>query len=139
MKYSKKGNNYTLCIEKGEKIIETLAGFAAKKGIKNGFFSGIGGAHKAEIGFYDENLKKYITKKYEGALEIVNITGNIAVMDGKQVIHAHITLGREDYSIVGGHLMEAVAAPVCEISLVKFDGEVRRELDEKTGLKSLKL
>ena len=139
MQYKKNNNNYTICIEKGEKLLEILRDFAAKEGIKNGFFVGIGGASKAEIGFFDAKLKKYNIKKYEEPLEIVNITGNIAVMDEKQILHAHITLGREDYGVIAGHLIEAVVFPVCEISLIKFDGEAERYLDEKTGLKSLRM
>jgi len=52
MNYKKTGNSYLIRLDKGEEIIEKLAEFCGKEGIKSGHFSGIGGLEQADISYY---------------------------------------------------------------------------------------
>jgi len=126
-------------LDPGEKImaslLEYLEGRPAE--IPSGFFSAIGAVSSCEIGWYSIPDDKYHNKVVNENCEIVGIIGNIAWIDGKPVVHAHISLGKEDYSIVGGHLMEATVSVTTEIYIHKAPLAVTRKQSEMFN--SLKL
>lgn len=47
--------------------------------------------------------------------EITSLVGNISWTDGAPVVHAHVTLGGQDFSVVGGHLVEGTIGVTGEI------------------------
>jgi uncharacterized protein len=55
------------------------------------------------------------------------------VTDEGPRVHAHVTLGKRDGSAVGGHLFEGHVGATLELFVMRFDGELRRSLDEGTG------
>jgi predicted DNA-binding protein with PD1-like motif len=140
MIFSKLGSSrYVLRLEKGDDIVPTLRTFAAEHGIRAGFFEGIGSLNKAKLGHYDFQTKTYKHETFEDDLEIITLSGNIAVM-GKQIIpHAHATLGRRDFSVIGGHLDEDSLANMVEIGIEKLPGKLVKAKDEEVGLNLLQL
>lgn len=126
-------------LDPGEKIVESLLEYleGRQNKIPSGFFSAIGATSDCEIGWYSIPEDKYITKTVKENCEILGIIGNIAWLDGKPVVHAHIILGREDYSVVGGHLMEATVSVTSEIYIHKAPISVGRGPGDR--FKSLKL
>jgi len=54
------------------------------------------------------------------------------------MVHAHVTLGKSDYSTVGGHLHSMRISGTGEIHITKLDAKFERELDIQTRLKLLK-
>lgn len=67
-------------------------------------------------------------------MEISNLTGNISVMHDDVYLHIHITLGREDYSALAGHLLSAVINGVGELIIQKMDGKIDRIHNKSRGL-----
>ena len=55
---------YALIFESGEEVMETLKTFANEHKLKASRFSAIGAFSKAELGFFDFNIKDY--KKNSG-------------------------------------------------------------------------
>lgn len=137
MKAKDMKDKYLLRLERGEEIISSLKEFLAKKDIKAGYFFGIGAISACEIAHYDLSKKKYSTEHHEAPLEVLNMTGNIAMKDNERIIHAHVTLSDKDMRAFGGHLNSATVAATIEIVLIPLYGIVRREYSEEIGLNLL--
>ncbi len=125
-------------IDPGEKIMETLLQYLSDKQdeFPSGFLTGIGAVSSCEIGWYDLGVEEYKTTVVDENCEIVTLMGNIAWIEGSPMVHAHISLGRKDYTIVGGHLVEGTISVTGEIWLHKSPVKVTRK---PVRFKNLKL
>jgi hypothetical protein len=137
MIFKKNKNLYALRLFKDEYIIKTLTEFAEKEKIAHAGFMGLGAALEVELGVYDLKTKQYSFRKIDSPVEIINITGNISLLDGKPFIHAHISVSDQLFRVFGGHLKEAVVGATCEISLVNYGVGISRVYDENIGLNLL--
>jgi len=131
MRWKKLDGRYLLVLDKGEEVIESITRFCQEKGIGSGSFSGIGATDKAVIGYLEK--KDYLKKECNEDYEILNLIGNITYTD-KAFVHAHIILGRSDYSTIGGHLFSAVVSVTCEIWINPSSDRVLRIKDDKIGV-----
>lgn len=139
MKYERFGHKYILRLEKGEEIVESLKTFVEKENIRLASLTGLGATDNAVLGIYKLSDKKYYNINFQEDMEIINLTGNITRMDSKPYLHLHISLGREDFSVVGGHLEKAIISVTSEIIIDTIPGEVNRFLDESIGINLLDL
>ena len=92
MKFKKINDTFIVRLDSGERVLETLKGFCIKNNVKCGYFFGIGSLDEAELAHYIVRNKKYTFNKYKQPLEIVNLSGNITMMDNGGYLHFHITL-----------------------------------------------
>jgi len=129
---------YLIRIKRGEKIIESLNKFCQKKKIFTGFFYGIGAVDQAEIAHYDVGKKKYSSKKFNLAMEMANITGNIGIFEKGLIIHAHATFSDVNMKALTGHLVEARISGTAEIHLASLP-KINKLFDKETGLKLFNL
>ena len=132
-------DTYFIRLERGEHIIRTLKDFCAKSKIKCGYFFGIGALDEAELAHYIVENKKYTSKILKKPLEIINMTGNITIMDKEAYLHCHITLSDEKMKAIAGHLKEGRISATCEIVLVKLNATINRKHDDFIGLNLLDL
>lgn len=139
MTFRRSGSSYILRLFKGEELVSTLKAFIQKYGITAGTISGIGATDLAIIGYYDESAKNYNKRTYEGNLEILNLTGNISMLNGEPFLHLHIILGDSELNTAGGHLFEAKISVTGEIFINAMDTILHRESDAESGLNLLKL
>jgi predicted DNA-binding protein with PD1-like motif len=116
-----------------------LRDIALKQNIRAGLYEGIGSLNRANLGHYDFNTKQYKHELFEDDLEIINLSGNIAMMDKQVIPHTHVTLGKRDFSVIGGHLDEGSIANMVEIGLEKLPGRLVKAKDEQVGLNLLQL
>src|SRR5207249_10783232 len=107
-----------LRLESGDDFLQTIRQFATTKRISAGLLEGIGSLSKVKLGHYDFKTKKYRYEIFEDDLEILNLSGNIASMNRQPIPHAHVTLGRRDFSVIGGHLDEGSSANMVEIGIL---------------------
>ncbi|MBI4085495.1 MAG: DUF296 domain-containing protein [Candidatus Liptonbacteria bacterium] len=133
---SRDGRRYILKFEKGEHYPNAFVKFLEKEKISGGFFVGLGACSDPEISFYDLKKKKYVSKRFKGDMEVLNVAGNVAKSGKETVIHQHISLGRENFSAIGGHLMSMKIAGTLEIFLI-VTPSLRRSKDKDTGLNLL--
>jgi hypothetical protein len=129
------GSLHVVRIDPGEKIMETLLKYIREHNIRSGFLTGIGAANPIEIGWYDLDDQVYRTTVIKENCEITGIIGNIAWIDGNPIVHAHIMLGKSDYSVVGGHLMEGTITVTGEFWIHASEIPVGRKPVELRGLK----
>ena len=139
MLYKKTNQKYIVKLTKGEKVLEELTKLCESEGIQSGVLRAIGAIRGAELGYYDLDNKKYSYKKMDGDYEIASLTGNVASLDGKIFIHAHVVLSDANFPCHGGHLKEATVGAVCEVFLEPLEGEVTRKMDEEIGLNLIDL
>ena len=124
-------------IDPGEKIMESLLRYIGERPdeIPSGFLTGIGATSSCEIGWYDLSDEEYKTRVIDENCEITTLIGNITWVEGKPLVHAHITLGKQDYSIIGGHLVEGTISVTGEIWIHQSDLVFTRTPSRFKGLK----
>lgn len=119
----------------GQDLIASIEGFCQEASIQMATFSLIGAVSSFTIGAYDQKQQVYITAAEKGPFEIVTCTGNISLMDGKPLVHAHIVMGDQEGELAGGHLFSETIIYAGEICLQELAGKpLERAYDETTGL-----
>jgi uncharacterized protein len=140
MLYKKQASSYVLRLEQGDDILKTLRQFSDTEKIKAAFFEGIGSLYRAKLGHYDfKDTRTYKYETFDEDLEILTLSGNVSTMNGHALPHAHITLGRRDFSVIGGHLEEDSLANMVEINVVKMAGKLEKAKDSNIGLNLMQL
>lgn len=133
------GRNFFIRLERGEDVFEALKDFSVKNDVKSASFTALGAVEDGELGYYSLEEKKYHSKQYADAMEVVSMTGNIALVDGMPFVHAHAVLSDTENTCAGGHLFAARVAVTLEIHLCVYDAAIERTLDNEVGLKLLDL
>ncbi len=140
MLFSRLGpTKFVIRLEKGDDILPSLRHFAAENRIGAGMYEGIGSLNTVKLGHYDFHTKNYRFEIFSEDLEILSLSGNIATMDGAPLPHAHVTLGKNDFSVIGGHLDEGSFANMVEIGLSSMPGKLVKSRDDEVGLNLLQL
>jgi len=129
------GDIFLVRLETGEEVIESLKRFADAYRIGFGSIQAIGTFERVTLGYYDTETKAYQDQSVEEPVEVLNLSGNIAKgEDGEPIVHAHVTVGRSDYSTLGGHVVEATVGPTLEVIIETRAATVRRRRDPDVGL-----
>ena len=139
MKSLSDGKTYVIRIYKDAELVETIHQFLKDNKITSGSISAIGATDDVTLGYFDIDKKEYVHKRFQEPFEILNLTGNVSMVDNDPFAHLHIILGREDFSTIGGHLVKANISVTCEIYLTAFDIRIERVLDPETNLKLLNI
>jgi hypothetical protein len=128
-------SSYLIRLERGEEALESLRDFADRHRIGFAVVRAIGTFERITLGYYDAVKKTYQEKTLDEPLEVLNLSGNIAKgEDGERIVHAHVTLGRPDYTTLGGHVVQATAGPTLEMIVETMPTTIRRRYDPDTGL-----
>lgn len=131
-------DQWIIVLDKGQKLMSTLTEIASEKNILGGHIVGIGALEKVELGAFHLDDKDYIRKTFDDAeYELISLNGNVTQKDGKPFIHAHSALGREDFTMFGGHLFEATVAVTAEIYVTPFGIMPERQFNEAIGLATI--
>jgi hypothetical protein len=128
------GKKYVLRCDRYEDVIEELKKFCRAKKINAAGFWAIGAAAEVELAHYDVDKKRYSNKVLRQKLEIDSLIGNIAMMDGRVIIHAHGVFSDLAMQAAAGHVNRLIVAATCEIFLDVSKGKIRRQYDKETGL-----
>ncbi|MDM1555029.1 DNA-binding protein [Chryseobacterium indologenes] len=125
---------YIVSLKNHSKIVETLNDFVQNQHIQSGEVTGIGAVSEATLRFFNFTTKKYIDKTFNEQMEVANISGNVSVIESKPVLHLHITLGREDYTALAGHLLEAQIHGAGEFIFYPLNTKTVKIKDAETGI-----
>lgn len=132
--FKQDGDKFVLSINNHEEIMSVLAEFCQDLGILCGEVSGLGAVNTATLRFLNPETKRYVDKTFDEQMEISSLVGNISEKDGKVYLHLHANFGRNDYTVVGGHLLCATINGACEVVVTRFGCKMGRHFDEETGL-----
>ena len=125
---------YIVSLKNHSSIVETLTDFVQQQNIQAGEVTGIGAVSEASLRFFNPSTKNYVDKTFKEQMEVTNISGNVAEIEGKLALHLHITLGREDYTALAGHLLEATVQGAAEFILYPLNTRVVKKKDQEVGI-----
>lgn len=133
--------DHTLIVraDRGEELLAKIREACEAHGVRAGVVSGIGAVDRAVCGAYIVGRQEYVSHEYTGDMEILALIGNVSEMDGAYYGHFHVTLGREDGSVVGGHANELHISATSEVFIQIIDGAFDRSRDETVGLNVIDL
>jgi len=120
-------------LEHGKDWRGQIEDFADAEDIDAAFFFGLGAVQDAVLSFYDQDDKEYRDIEFDEPLEVVPAVGNISWLNDERFAHTHVTLSRDDGSVVAGHLDSATTF-AGELYVREFDTELDRQHDETTDL-----
>lgn len=127
-------------VEPNEDLVDSIIEMIKKYNIKSGFIKCIGALKTFTIGFYIIDSKEYKMKTFNENVELVSCMGSISYKNGEPIIHIHISVGRSDYSVIGGHLGKPSKVSItAEVSIYEIDQKLNRGIDSQTGLSLLSL
>lgn len=119
-------------------LLGSIKEIVEREDVGAGAFWVIGAVSKAKFSFYDQSSKKYLEVSMNEPLEVASCIGNVAEMEGRKVIHAHVVFSNRKGEAFGGHLLEGTTIFSAELVLLKFkDIKLRRSFDSVTGLNLL--
>ena len=134
MDVQKQGSAYLLVLKIGEELVTSLTEFAQKENIVAGAIHAIGALRDFELGYYYLNKKEYGRSKFNEIHELISCSGNLGTREGKPFAHIHVSMGREDFTVIGGHLFSGIVAVTAEVILWPFPEIMERNYDGRTGL-----
>ena len=134
MDYRRFGSHIVARFDRGEEILESLKALALKENVRLASVSALGAVDDFTVGVYRVDEKKYYANHFEGAFEIVSLTGTISTMNGEYYAHLHMSAGNDRGEVFGGHLNRAVISATCELVIDVIDGVVERRADPEVGL-----
>lgn len=135
MNYHKlSGGEWAIKLAPGDVINDSILTFAASEGINGGFLQGIGAVASIELGYFDRGTGEYRFQRLDGDFEMLSVAGNLTTSEsGERILHIHGIFGREDLSLVGGHIKSAIVSVTGEFYF--REGELpHRVKDSATGL-----
>ena len=99
--------------------------------------SGLGQLKKFKLGYFVEK-NNYSPKEFIKPHELISLTGNVGLINNeKYEFHLHASLGNTNKETVSGHLIDGTVEVTNEIVLLKTNIEIKRKIENKTGLNGL--
>lgn len=130
---------HVLVFDTNDDLMGDLQRWVRQHDVSAASFTGIGAFRKVTLGYFDLDRRDYHPIPLDEQVEVLALTGNVALADGEPKIHAHVVVGRRDGTAHGGHLLDAKVRPTLELVVVEASSALRRTLDKATGLPLLDL
>ena len=131
------GRVFMVRLPTGVDLLEELTRLCREKNIVQGEVRAIGAVTRARIGYYDQAARRYEYLDFEEPLEILALMGNVSLLEGQPMVHAHLTLADEEGRALGGHLAPGTLVFACEAcirELLPRGHGLVRGMDDITGL-----
>src|SRR5271157_116577 len=106
---------YAVIFYQGDEAFSGLLEFAEKYQVTSAHFTAIGALNGATLGWFDPQRAMYKKIPIEGQLEVVGMSGDIALYQGKPVVHTHMVVGTSDGITRGGHVLGGYVSPTLEV------------------------
>ena len=137
MKSKEKNNIILIRLFSDEDLCEKLIEACKIHNLRTGvLLSGIGQLKSAQLGFFVEK-DNYAPGIFTNPLELLSLTGNICRHECDYALHLHAILGDEEKNAIGGHFIGGTISITGEIVLLKSDINIKRKIDDETGLMAL--
>jgi predicted DNA-binding protein with PD1-like motif len=128
------GRTLAAVFDKGEEVAAGLLEIARRHNLTAASFTAIGALSDVTLGYFDRERKDYKKIPIREQVEVLALTGNIALSDDQPKAHAHVVVGKSDGTAHGGHLLEAHVWPTLEVIVVESPQYLQRKFDRATGL-----
>jgi len=128
------GAVYALRLEPGDDIHTAIQDFCAGQNITNAVISGLGSVESPTLAHYSMPAKQFTDRQLAGVFEVTNLTGNIALQNGRPFAHLHVTIAGPDFAALGGHLVKGACSATLELILEAHPTRFRKTPNDAVGL-----
>jgi predicted DNA-binding protein with PD1-like motif len=125
---------YAVIFYQGDEALSGLQEFAEKYHVTSAHFTAIGALNGATVGWFDPQRKMYKKIPINGQHEVIGMSGDIALYQGKPVVHTHMLVGGPDGTTRGGHVLKAYVSPTLEVMVTVDPLTMQKRLDPATDL-----
>lgn len=125
---------YALIFYKGDEAFSGLQEFAEKYHVTSAHFTAIGAVNGATLAWFDPQRKMYKKIPVQGQHEVIGMSGDVALYQGKPVIHTHMVVGYPDGTTRGGHVLQAYVSPTLEVMVAVDPIAMHKRFDPETDL-----
>ena len=125
---------YAVIFYQGDEAFSGLLEFAQKYDVTSAHFTAVGAVNGATLGWFDPQRKMYKKIPVVGQHEVIGMSGDIALYQGKPVVHTHMVVGSPDGTTQGGHVLDAYVSPTLEVMVTVNPIAMEKRLDPETNL-----
>jgi hypothetical protein len=125
---------YAVIFYQGDEAFSGLLDFAEKYQLTSAHFTAIGAVSGATLGWFDPQRKMYKKIPVDGQHEVIGMSGDIALYQGKPVVHAHMIVGSPDGATRAGHVLAAYVSPTLEVMVTVDPIAMQKRFDPATDL-----
>jgi uncharacterized protein len=125
---------YAVIFYQGDEAFSGLHEFAEKYHVTSAHFTAIGALNGATVGWFDPQRKMYKKISIAGQHELIGMSGDIALYQGKPVVHTHAAVAGPDGTTRAGHVLEAYASPTVEVMVTVDPVTMQKRFDPATDL-----
>jgi len=125
---------YAVIFYQGDEAFSGLREFAEKYQVTSAHFTAIGALSGATVGWFDPQRKMYKKIPIVGQHEVIGMSGDIALYQGKPVVHTHMVVGSSDGTMRGGHVLDAYVSPTLEVMVTVDPIAMQKRFDPATDL-----
>lgn len=126
---------FILVFQTGDELAKGLSKFAQEQNLSAASFTAVGALSSVRLAWFNWDSKKYEPSvTLDEQIELLSLIGDVAMKDGRPVVHAHVVIGKQDGTAHGGHLLEARVRPTCEVVLTESPAQLQKAIDSESGL-----
>jgi len=125
---------YAVIFYEGDEAFSGLLEFAEKYHVTSAHFTAIGALNGATLGWFDPQRKMYKKIPITGQHEVIGMSGDIALYQGKPVVHTHMIVGTSDGTTRAGHVLAANVSPTLEVMVTVDPVAMQKRFDPVTDL-----
>src|SRR5712675_2721557 len=125
---------YAVIFYQGDEAFSGLLEFAQKYHVTSAHFTAIGALNGATLGWFDPQRKMYKKIPITGQHEVIGMSGDIALYQGKPVVHTHMIVGTSDGTTRAGHVLAAYVSPTLEVMVTVDPVTMQKRFDPDTDL-----
>jgi uncharacterized protein len=125
---------YAVIFYQGDEAFSGLVEFAEKYKVTSAHFTAIGAVSGATLGWFDPQRKMYKKIAIVGQHEVIGMSGDIALYQGKPVVHTHMVVGSPDGTTRAGHVLAAYVSPTLEVMVTVDPVAMHKRFDPATDL-----
>ena len=125
---------YAVIFYQGDEAFSGLLEFADKYHVTSAHFTAIGALNGATLGWFDPQRKMYKKIPINGQHEVIGMSGDIALYQGKPVVHTHMVVGRPDGTTRASHVLDAYVSPTLEVMAIVDPIAMKKRFDPTTDL-----
>jgi predicted DNA-binding protein with PD1-like motif len=125
---------YAVIFYQGDEAFSGLLEFAERYHVTSAHFTAIGAIDGTTVAWFDPQRKMYKKIPIQGQHEVIGMSGDIALYQGKPVVHTHMIVGSPDGTTQGGHVLEAYVSPTLEVMVTVDPVTMQKRFDPATDL-----
>lgn len=126
---------FILVFQTGDDLVEGLLQFAKEQRLSAASFTAIGALSSVRLGWLNWESKHYEPSvTLDEQMELCSLIGDVALVDGRPVVHAHAVIAAKDGTARGGHLLQAHVRPTCELVLTEDPAQLQKTFDPEAGI-----